>query len=88
MTLQTTIYTTRFCPYCIRAKHLLKKKGIKFKEIGVDGDRKLRAKMTQLANGATSVPQIWIGDRHIGGCDQLMELDYTGQLDELITELG
>lgn len=77
------IYTTRFCPYCVMAKRLLKKKGAKFDEIAVDNRPDLRAKMTQ-KSGATSVPQIWIGDQHIGGCDELYQLDSRGKLDQLL----
>lgn len=78
-----TIYTTRFCPYCIRAKHLLGKKQVRYKEIPVDGKPELRQEMTDKANRHT-VPQIWIGSRHIGGCDELYALERTGQLDELL----
>ena len=77
------IYTTRFCPYCVAAKRLLKKKGVKFNEIAVDTRPDLRAKMTQ-KSGATSVPQIWIGDTHVGGCDELYGLDSHGKLDQLL----
>lgn len=82
---EVVIYTTRFCPYCIRAKHLLKHKGIEFKEIAVDNNRQLRQEMTKKA-GRTSVPQIWIGKRHIGGCDDLYHLESSGQLDGVLAE--
>ena len=78
------IYTTRFCPYCIRAKHLLDSKGIDFKEIPVDGKRSLRQELAAKA-GRTSVPQIWIGERHVGGCDDLYHLNNTGELDNLLS---
>lgn len=80
---EVTIYTTRWCPFCIRAKSLLNGKGVNFNEIPVDGDRKLRDKMAAKA-GRTSVPQIWIGDTHVGGCDELYALDRQGRLDSLL----
>ncbi len=81
------IYTTRFCPFCIRAKHLLKNKGLEYKEIPVDNNNKLRREMTKKA-GRTSVPQIWIGDRHVGGCDDLYYADSTGELDTLVAPVS
>jgi len=80
---EIVIYTTRFCPYCVRAKHLLESKGVDYREIAVDGDRKLRQEMTD-KSGQRTVPQIWINDRHIGGCDDLYALQYAGQLDNLL----
>lgn len=79
------IYTTRFCPFCIRAKHLLKNKGLEFKEVPVDNNNQLRREMAKKA-GRTSVPQIWIGDRHVGGCDDLYHADSTGELDTLLAQ--
>lgn len=84
MTEKVTIYTTRTCPFCIHAKQLLDEKGVSYHEIGVDGQRELRAQMAEKA-GRTSVPQIWIGDYHVGGCDDLMALDRSGKLDQLLT---
>jgi glutaredoxin 3 len=78
------IYTTATCPYCMRAKMLLAEKNVNFTEIPVDGDPALRRKMTQRAQGRTTVPQIFIGDRHVGGCDDLYALDYQGALDPLL----
>ena len=78
-----TIYTTRWCPFCVRAKNLLSSKGVVFEEIAVDGNPALRAEMAALA-GATSVPQIWIGDQHVGGCDELYSLERRQQLDSLL----
>ena len=78
-----TIYTTRWCPFCVRAKNLLCSKGVAFDEIAVDGNPALRAEMAALA-GATSVPQIWIGDQHVGGCDELYSLERRQQLDSLL----
>ena len=79
-----TIYTTMLCPYCYRAKGLLAEKGVAFTEIdvGMDGDR--RSEMTARADGRTSVPQIFIGDTHIGGCDDLFALDSAGKLDPML----
>ncbi len=77
------MYTTRFCPYCLRAKSLLKHKGVEFEEIGVDFNRSRRREMMEKSS-QTSVPQIWIGDRHIGGCDELYMLEHQGQLDSLL----
>lgn len=79
-----TIYTTRYCGYCAAAKDLLSKKGVAFKEIDVGGNRELRAEMTQKARGRTTVPQIFIGSTHVGGCDDLYELDRRGELDPLL----
>lgn len=79
-----TVYTTNACPYCFQAKALLKKKGVKFTEIDVTYDRAKRAAMTQRANGRSTVPQIFIGQQHVGGCDDLYELDEAGQLDPLL----
>jgi glutaredoxin 3 len=78
------IYTTSTCPYCLAAKALLEKKKTAFEEIRVDGDRAGRARMTELAGGRTSVPQIFIDGRHIGGCDDLYQLDSEGGLDPLL----
>jgi len=82
---KVTVYTTRFCPYCHMAKELLRKKGVTaFEEIDVS-QRELRAEMTAKAGGRYTVPQIWIGDRHVGGCDDLYALDREGKLDGLLT---
>ena len=78
------IYTTQTCPYCVRAKALLDKKGAKYKEIDVSNDPLLRQAMTEKAGGRTSVPQIFIEGRHIGGCDDLYALDKAGELDKLL----
>ncbi len=83
-----TIYTTRFCPYCLMAKRLLAKKNIAFHEIAVDGRPDLREEMTAKAGGRTSVPQIWIGEMHVGGCDELYELEQEGKLDQLLAAEG
>ncbi|MDP4917488.1 MAG: glutaredoxin 3 [Haliea sp.] len=78
---KVVIYTTRFCPFCVRAKGLLNKKSVPFTEISVDGDAALRREMTAKA-GRTSVPQIWIGETHVGGCDELYAAERSGQLNK------
>jgi glutaredoxin 3 len=77
------LYTTQFCPYCVRARRLLDSKGVAYKDIAVDGDPQLRREMAALS-GRNTVPQIWIGDEHIGGCDDLFLLERRGRLDELL----
>ncbi len=79
-----TIYTRAFCPYCSRAVSLLKSKGADFTEIdaGMDPDKK--AEMVQRANGARTFPQIFIGDKHVGGCDEMMALEQAGKLDPML----
>lgn len=77
------IYTTRWCPFCIRAKALLQQKGVQYDEIPVDGDPVARQQMADRA-GATSVPQIWINEQHVGGYDQLSGLERSGELDRLL----
>lgn len=74
------IYSTRFCPYCVRAKSLLDQKGVEYNEIRVDVDPERRNEMMELS-GRSSVPQIFIDDDHIGGCDDLYQLDAQGGLD-------
>ncbi len=78
------IYTTPICPYCIRAKALLKSKGVDFAETDVSRDPALRDAMMERANGRRSVPQIFIDNAHIGGCDDLHALDAAGKLDPLL----
>ncbi|MEH1900413.1 MAG: glutaredoxin 3 [Nostoc sp.] len=85
MAAKVEIYTWRTCPFCIRAKSLLKDKGVKFIEYSIDGDEAARSKMAQRANGRRSLPQIFINDDHIGGCDDIHALDSQGKLDELLT---
>ncbi|WP_137819416.1 glutaredoxin 3 [Pseudomonas sp. 2FG] len=77
------IYSSDWCSYCTRAKQLLAKKGVPFEEISVDGKPEVRAEMTRKAR-ATSVPQIWIGSTHVGGCDDLYALERAGKLDALL----
>ncbi len=78
-----TLYVTGWCGYCQRAKSLLTQKNVVFTEIDVDEDAKLREEMLA-RSGRRTVPQIFIGDRHIGGCDDLFALDGSGELDRLI----
>ncbi|CAD5914559.1 glutaredoxin 3 [Planktothrix agardhii] len=78
------IYTWRTCPFCIRAKGLLKSKGVDFTEYSIDGDEVARDQMARRANGHRSVPQIFIDDQYIGGCDDLHALDSQGKLDPLL----
>jgi len=78
------IYTTPICPYCVRAKSLLKKKGAAFEEIDVFMDSGARQEMESKSNGRRTVPQIFIGEQHIGGCDDLYALDSAGELDPLL----
>lgn len=81
MAANVEIYTWSSCPFCIRAKGLLKQKGIDFTEYCIDGDEDARAKMAERANGGRSLPQIFINDEHIGGCDDMFALERQGQLD-------
>lgn len=80
------IYTWQTCPYCIRAKMLLRWKGVQFTEYKIDGDGAARVRMADRANGRRTVPQIFINDQHIGGCDDLYALDRQGQLDPLLAQ--
>ncbi|MGE3247291.1 MAG: glutaredoxin 3 [Beijerinckiaceae bacterium] len=79
-----TIYTKMYCGFCDAARSLLQKKQVAFEEIPVDGDREKQAFMAQRANGRRTVPQIFIGDTHVGGCDDLYELEHEGKLDDLL----
>jgi glutaredoxin 3 len=78
------IYTWASCPFCIRAKDLLSRKGITFTEYSIDGDERARAAMAERANGRRSVPQIFINNQHIGGCDDIYALEAEGKLDALL----
>lgn len=79
------IYTASLCPYCHMAKELLRSKCVAYEEIDVTGKQALRAEMCSKAGGRNTVPQIWIGEQHIGGCDDLMCLDRAGKLDTLLS---
>lgn len=82
MSKKVEIYCSQFCGYCHRAKSLLENKGISFDEISVDNDSEKRQEMLQRSSGITSVPQIFIDDEHIGGCDDLYALEAQNLLDE------
>jgi glutaredoxin 3 len=84
MAAKIEVYTWRTCPFCLRAKDLLKQKGVTFTEYSIDGDEAARASMAKRANGRRSVPQIFIDDQHVGGCDDLYVLDRAGKLDPLL----
>ncbi len=79
------MYSTPWCPYCIRAKQLLEKKGLSFTDFNVSAKPELRRQMIKKAAGASSVPQIWIGERHVGGCDELYALERSGSLDKWLS---
>jgi len=78
------IYTKSWCPYCSAAKDLLQRKGVAFQEIEITGRSDLRDEMVERAAGRTTVPQIFIGERHVGGCDDLYALDREGKLDQML----
>ena len=82
---EVTIYTKPYCPYCVRALDLLEKKGVAFTEIEAAFDPEKRQEMMQRSGRAT-FPQIFVGDRHIGGCDDMMALDREGKLDPLLQQ--
>jgi glutaredoxin 3 len=80
------IYTIRYCPYCQEAKELLSRKGAVFREIDASGNRGVRKQMIERANGRSTFPQIFIGETHVGGCDDLYALDEAGKLDPLLAQ--
>lgn len=80
------IYTWQTCPFCIRAKLLLWWKGVNYTEYKIDGDEEARNLMAERANGRRSVPEIFINDQHIGGCNEIYKLDQQGQLDPLLAQ--
>ena len=79
-----TIYTKPYCPYCIRALSLLEQKGVDFTEVAAAFDPEKKAEMVQRSGGRMTFPQIFVGDRHIGGCDDMLALERSGQLDPLL----
>ena len=81
---KVTIYTRAFCPYCVRAVGLLKSKKVKFEEIDAGMNAAKKSEMIKRSNGGRTFPQIFIGDRHIGGCDDMMALEHNGQLDQML----
>jgi glutaredoxin 3 len=82
------VYVTEFCPYCVRAKALLKAKGVPFEEIDVTDDTELREKMVELAGGRRTVPEIFVNGKIVGGYDELRALEAEGKLDALLSEPG
>jgi glutaredoxin 3 len=82
--MNVTLYTKSTCPYCAAAKDLLRKKGIAFDEIDIMAQAGARQTMIQRADGRTTVPQIFIGEHHVGGCDDLYALDRRGELDKML----
>ena len=84
MAAKVEIYTWSRCPFCIRAKGILDQKGVEYTEYCIDGDEDARDKMRSRANGRSSLPQIFIDDRHIGGCDDLYALESKGELEALL----
>lgn len=80
---KVTIYSTPWCPYCVRAKQLLSSKGVEFEDFDVSRQPNLRQKMEK-RSGRRTVPQIWIGSQHIGGCDELYALDRSGKLESML----
>ncbi len=82
-----TMYSTRFCPYCIRARFLLDSKNVSYTDIGVDARPELRREMME-KSGRRTVPQIWIGERHVGGYDDLARLEQRGELDNLLNQVS
>lgn len=79
-----TIYTTTYCPYCVKAKKLLERKGLKYEEIDVTEKADLREMLVKKSGGRKTVPQIFIGDHHVGGCDDLHALEAASKLDPLL----
>jgi glutaredoxin 3 len=80
------VYSTNYCPYCMRAKALLRSKGVEFEEIDVTDDPALRAKMIELSGGRRTVPEIFINGEIIGGCDELYALEESGELELLLAQ--
>ena len=85
MSAKVIMYSTRFCPYCVRARGLLDSKRVNYTDIGVDGAPELRHEMIE-RSGRYTVPQIWIGEHHVGGYDDLALLERQGRLDELLSQ--
>ena len=81
---QVTIYTKPYCPFCVRAVSLLEKKGVPFTEIEAAFDPDKRSEMVERSGGRATFPQIFVGETHIGGCDDMMAMERAGQLDQLL----
>lgn len=79
------IYTTTYCGYCVRAKDLLTRKGVKYEELDVTGNDEMRSKLVEMSGGQRTVPQIWIGDTHVGGYSDLARLESEGRLDPMLS---
>ena len=84
--MSVTMYSTQFCPYCMRARQLLDGKGVAYTDIAVDGQPELRREMME-RSGRRTVPQIWIGGQHVGGFDDLWALDRDGRLDSMLAQV-
>jgi len=80
------IYTTNYCPYCVKAKQLLSMKKQKFTEINVEGDNEARLALAEKSGGRKTVPQIFINGKHVGGCDDLYALEDSGELDKILNK--
>ncbi|HZI16839.1 MAG TPA: glutaredoxin 3 [Myxococcus sp.] len=78
------IYTTTYCGYCVRAKDLLKRKGVDYEEVDVTGNDSMRTQLVEMSGGQRTVPQIFIGDAHVGGYSDLARLDSEGRLDPML----
>jgi glutaredoxin 3 len=83
---KVVMYSTAFCGYCMRARSLLERKGVAVEEIKVDGNPRERDTMVKKSGGRRTVPQIFIGERHVGGYDDLAQLDRSGELDQLLVK--
>jgi len=83
---EVVIYTRDFCYYSDAARELLKRKGVVFKEVNATGNRELRNEMIERANGGSTFPQVFVGDTHVGGCDELYALEEQGKLDAMLAE--
>lgn len=81
---EVVVYSSSRCPYCVKAKRLLDSKNVQYKEIDITDDDEARTKLIEKSNGMRTVPQIFIGDTHVGGCDDLYELETKGKLDTLL----
>lgn len=81
---EVVIYSSTRCPYCVKAKRLLDSKNVDYEEIDITDDDEARAKLIEKSNGMRTVPQIFIGETHVGGCDDLYELETKGKLDSLL----
>ena len=81
---EVKIYTTQSCPFCVRAKRLLEKKGVEYEELRVDLKPELIAESVEKSGGLRTVPQIFVGDYHVGGCDELYDLDEQNKLDSIL----